>query len=113
RPALARSSGAVVNGRLATVAREIAGIHADLLTGGESGALACGAERASAGVAVVKLARPGAAPFAVLKLAASEAGRRALERETAALNALHADERLGAWRELLPRPRAHGTARGH
>jgi aminoglycoside phosphotransferase (APT) family kinase protein len=102
-----------VNSRLRVLAREIAAIHADLLPGGTPGGVVCVSERASTGVAVVKLARPGARPTAVLKLTASEEGKRALARETASLGTLHAVERLGAWRELLPRPCAQGTLQGH
>jgi aminoglycoside phosphotransferase (APT) family kinase protein len=102
-----------VNNRLSTLACEIAAIHAELLPGGARGSVVCVSERASAGVAVVKLARPGATASAVLKLAASDEGKRALARETASLIFLHADERLGTWRELLPRPCANGTLQGH
>ncbi|MGZ4217428.1 MAG: phosphotransferase family protein [Solirubrobacteraceae bacterium] len=93
--------------------REITALHADALPGGPAGALVCVGERTSTGVAVVKLARPSAPPSAVLKLTASEEGKRALARETHTLTTLHADERLGAWRDLLPRPCAQGTFRGH
>jgi aminoglycoside phosphotransferase (APT) family kinase protein len=102
-----------VNSRLRMLAREIAAIHAELLAGGAPGGVICTGERASAGVAVVKLARAGAPPSALLKLTASPEGKRALARETASLIALHADSRLGVWRELLPRPCAHGTIQGH
>lgn len=45
---------------------------------------------------------PAAAPVAVVKLARTYSGTLSLRRHTAALAALHADERLGAWRSLLP-----------
>jgi O-antigen/teichoic acid export membrane protein len=45
---------------------------------------------------------PPAAPVAVIKLARSYRGTLSLRRHTAALAALHADERLGTWRSLLP-----------
>jgi aminoglycoside phosphotransferase (APT) family kinase protein len=80
---------------------------------GPDGSLVCAGERTSTGVAVVKLARPGAPPGAVLKLAASAQGKRALARETETLATLDADERLGAWRDLLPRPSVQGTLQGH
>jgi hypothetical protein len=48
----------------------------------------------------------------VIKLATSQAAARSLERERRALGALLADDRLGAWRELLPRVLAHGACDG-
>jgi aminoglycoside phosphotransferase (APT) family kinase protein len=102
-----------VNPRLRLLTREIVALHADVLPMGPDGSVACAGERTSTGLAVVKLARPGAPPAAVLKLAASEQGKSALARETETLATLDADDRLGAWRDLLPRPCVQGTLRGH
>jgi aminoglycoside phosphotransferase (APT) family kinase protein len=99
-----------MNPRLRRLTREILALHADLLP---EGSVVCVGRRTSTGVAVVKLARGGAPPSAVLKLAASAEGNDALARETQTLATLGADARLGAWRALLPRPRARGTVRGH
>lgn len=99
--------------KFSALTREIAAIHRDALPPGAGNPRMLGAERTSTGVAVVKFGPPGAPPCGVLKITASAEASRALARETAILTTLHADPRLGAWRELLPRPRAHGTLRGH
>jgi aminoglycoside phosphotransferase (APT) family kinase protein len=101
-----------VTRRFRTLTREIAAIHSEALPAGGASAVVCEAERTSTGVAVAMVAPPGAPPSAVLKLAGTSESRRALARETAVLTTLHADDRLGGWRELLPRPRAQGTLRG-
>jgi hypothetical protein len=44
-------------------------------------------------------------------VARSEIGARELQREREVLEALRADERLGSWRDLLPRCDSAGTAR--
>jgi aminoglycoside phosphotransferase (APT) family kinase protein len=102
-----------VTARLRLLTREIVARHADLLAEGSTGTVVCVGQRTSTGVAVVKLARRGAPPSAVLKVAASSEGNDALARETQTLTTLGADARLGAWRDLLPRPCARGTVRGH
>jgi aminoglycoside phosphotransferase (APT) family kinase protein len=66
----------------------------------------------STDVAVVVLARSGEAPSAVVKLPMNAKAAARLEVEMATLQALHADNRLGRWRELVPRPLASGTLRG-
>jgi hypothetical protein len=88
-------------------------VHAGALPACVEGAVMFGAVPAAAGGAIVTLGRPGAPPCAILKITTTPEGRRALARETAVLTVLHADNRLGGWRELLPRPRAQGTLRGH
>jgi O-antigen/teichoic acid export membrane protein len=54
----------------------------------------------------------GGSPRAVIKLATTPAAARGLRRERDVLTALHADERLGAWRRILPAPLADGEATG-
>jgi hypothetical protein len=49
---------------------------------------------------------------ALLKVPAGPCGRVELERQTAVLAALHADPRLGPWRDLLPRVLAAGLVDG-
>ena len=66
----------------------------------------------STDVAVVVLARSGEAPSVVVKLPMNAKAAARLEVEMATLQALHADPRLGRWRELVPRPLASGTLRG-
>ncbi len=51
----------------------------------------------------VALVGPPDAPEAVLKAVASPCGRAQLRRQSEVLALLHADERLGPWRRLLPR----------
>ncbi len=59
----------------------------------------------------VLFARAGGRP-AVVKLSQSLKGTLLLERETGVLARLHAEERLGDWRVLLPERIGHGTADG-
>jgi hypothetical protein len=99
--------------RLRTLTREITALHPAALAAGPGDIVICGGKRTSTGVAVMKLARRGAPPSAVVKLAAASEAKRALARETATLATLHADRRLDGWRALLPRPLAQGSARGH
>jgi aminoglycoside phosphotransferase (APT) family kinase protein len=67
------------------------------------------AELTSTGVAVAVLAPPDQPPRSVIKMPMTTEALRALERESGELAALHADERLGDWRDLVPRPGASGT----
>jgi Phosphotransferase enzyme family len=99
--------------RLRTLTREITAIHSDALPACESGVVMCGAQLTSAGVAIVKLGPPGAPPCAILKVTATAEGKQLLRRETDVLTALHSDDRLEGWRDLLPRPRAQGVLEGH
>lgn len=98
--------------RLGALTREIAAVHPEALPLGAGAVVLRGTRRATAGGLIVELGRPGAPVCTILKLASTGAGRRQLERETAILAALHADERLADWRELLPRPIAHGILHG-
>lgn len=66
----------------------------------------------ASGRAVVMVAPPGESPWAVIKLPLTAEANRGLEREARVLAALHADERLGDWRRLVPRPLADGTVLG-
>jgi hypothetical protein len=70
------------------------------------------AQLTSTGVAIVVLSADGGAPEAIVKLALTGAASGRLELETATLDTLHADHRLGRWRELIPRPISTGTLRG-
>lgn len=99
-------------GRLRALTREITATHSQALGACGSDVVICGAQLTSAGVAIVKLGPPGGPPCAILKVAATAEGKQLLERETAVLTALHADDRLDGWRELLPRPWAHGALEG-
>jgi O-antigen/teichoic acid export membrane protein len=60
-------------------------------------------------MAVLTVGPPAGASRAVVKLATSRTAALSLDRERLALGALAADDRLGAWRDLLPRVLAHGT----
>jgi hypothetical protein len=71
------------------------------------------AELTSTGLAIVTVAPPGKSPRAVIKIAMTPGTQRGLARETAALASLHGDERLGTWRDLLPRQLARGSVEGH
>lgn len=99
--------------RLDDLIRQIAAMHSDVLPVSVEGLAISPAELTSAGVAIVKVGRPGAPPCAVLKITATAEGKRLLERETSVLTALHSDNRLDGWRGLLPRPRALGSLDGH
>jgi Phosphotransferase enzyme family len=98
---------------LRTLTREITAAHPEALAAGEPGVVMRGAQLTSAGVAIVKLGPPGAPPCAILKVTATAEGKQLLTRETAVLTALHSDDRLDGWRDLLPRPRAQGVLDGH
>jgi aminoglycoside phosphotransferase (APT) family kinase protein len=63
-------------------------------------------------MALLTVGPPGEAPRAIVKLATSEAAARSLLRERRTLRVLHADERLGAWRALLPEVLADGACGG-
>jgi aminoglycoside phosphotransferase (APT) family kinase protein len=68
------------------------------------------AEVTSTGMAVVTVARAGGPACFVIKMPVTAEAAEALGREGSILASLHADERLGDWRELIPRPIAEGTA---
>lgn len=70
------------------------------------------AQQTSTGMLVVKLGAPRGDPVVVAKLPRTPAARRAQERESAVLEGLRADGRLGAWRDRLPRPLAEGVIEG-
>jgi aminoglycoside phosphotransferase (APT) family kinase protein len=70
------------------------------------------AELTSTDLAVVIVAPEGQPPCAVLKLPMTDRAVDGLVRESRTLDALHADERLGDWRRLLPVVRASGTLNG-
>jgi aminoglycoside phosphotransferase (APT) family kinase protein len=63
-------------------------------------------------MAVATIGPPGQPARALVKLATSPAAARSLARERRALSALYSDERLGAWRDLLPDIVAHGVSDG-
>ncbi len=58
------------------------------------------------------LAASDGTPGAVLKLPLAGPAERGLQRETTALDALAADDRLRSWRRLAPRPLARGSLDG-
>lgn len=70
------------------------------------------AQLTSTGVAIVVLSANDGAAQAIVKLAVTDAASARLELETATLDALLGDNRLGRWRELIPRPISTGTLRG-
>jgi hypothetical protein len=70
------------------------------------------AELTSTDVAVVIVSPPGGPPCAVFKLPITARAVDGVERESRALAALHADERLRDWRQLIPLPRASGALDG-
>jgi hypothetical protein len=76
---------------------------------GALGAVVARAQLTSTDVAVLVLAAIHEPPCVVIKMPMSAEAARGVERETGALAALRGDGRLGAWRELMPRPCASGT----
>ncbi|MCW2951220.1 MAG: hypothetical protein JWQ48_390 [Conexibacter sp.] len=58
---------------------------------------------------IVTLATAGDPPCAVIKMPMTAEGAHAFAWEGDALVALHADERLGGWTRLVPRPLAAGS----
>ena len=68
------------------------------------------AQATSTGMAIVSMAHTGGPPRFVIKMPMTPQAEAGLRRETAVLAALHADERLGGWRRLIPRPITEGTA---
>jgi hypothetical protein len=52
-------------------------------------------------------------PAAVVKITSSDEGRGSLHQRGKTLAALHADARLGEWRNLIPQPLASGEVDGH
>src|SRR3954454_19189070 len=69
-------------------------------------------ELTSTDVAIVVLGAGQEPARAVIKLPMTPEVAPALRRETRALGALHADDRLGDWRKLIPCPRAFGSVSG-
>jgi aminoglycoside phosphotransferase (APT) family kinase protein len=61
---------------------------------------------------IVTLGTVGEPPCAVIKMPMTVEGAHAFAWEGDALVALHADERLGDWRRLVPRPLAAGSVLG-
>jgi len=69
-------------------------------------------ELTSTDVAVVIVSSPAQPPCAVFKLPMTAPAVDGMLRESRALAALHADERLGDWRRLVPLSLASGTFEG-
>jgi aminoglycoside phosphotransferase (APT) family kinase protein len=69
-------------------------------------------ELTSTDMAVVIISPPAQPPFAVVKLPMTARAVDGMLRESRALAALHADERLGDWRRLVPVSLASGTLEG-
>lgn len=61
---------------------------------------------------VVMLGPVGQPPMAVLKMAHSPQAVLSLQRNNATLKLLHADERIGSWRTLIPMLLAEGVVNG-
>ena len=68
------------------------------------------AQATSTGMAIVSMGPTGGFPRFVLKMPMTHQAEEGLRRETRVLANLHADERLGDWRQLIPRPITQGTA---
>lgn len=62
---------------------------------------------------VLMLGREGQPASAVLKIPQSPTGAETLRRQREVLAELHAEERLGTWRAVLPVITAHGEVAGH
>lgn len=60
----------------------------------------------------IGLVGPDAECWALLKVASSPSGRLELRRQSAVLAEVHADDRLGEWRELVPRIVCAGDGAG-
>lgn len=75
-------------------------------------AIVARAELTSTDVVVVVVAPPGEPPSAVFKLPLTPQAADGVLREGRALAALHADERLGDWRRVVPVSIASGTLEG-
>jgi hypothetical protein len=99
--------------RLRTLTSEILADQVYAAADLQAGYVMCSAALTSAGVFIAKLGPPGGAPCAILKVTATAEGKALLERESAVLTALHADDRLADWRGLLPRPLAQGILGGY
>ena len=67
------------------------------------------AQATSTGMAIVAVGHSGGAPRFVIKMPMTPQAEEGLRREARVLTTLHADERLGDWRRLIPRPVAEGT----
>jgi aminoglycoside phosphotransferase (APT) family kinase protein len=67
------------------------------------------AQATSTGMAIVAMGQSGGPPRFVIKMPMTPEAEEGLRRETRVLTTLHADERLGDWRRLIPRPLAEGT----
>lgn len=98
--------------RARVLAPEIVGAHLGTLPRCARRAVVSGADLTSTGIAIIALAPIGEPLCCVIKMPMTSEAANGLERETAILTTLHADVRLGRWRDLLPRPRAHGSAGG-
>ena len=76
----------------------------------ETGLVVSNAQATSTGMAIVSLGPTGGFPRFVLKMPMTPQAEEGLRRESRVLANLHADERLGDWRQLIPRPITQGTA---
>lgn len=74
-----------------------------------SGGLRCERALSTVSDTAVLMVRAAGGEPGVLKVAASAAGTASLRREEETLRRLHADERLGGWRHLVPEPLASGS----
>jgi aminoglycoside phosphotransferase (APT) family kinase protein len=84
--------------------------EAGSLSDRDGGLVVASEEVTSTGMAVVVMADSGGRPSLVIKLPMTAEAAEGLTRESRVLAALHANERLGDWRELVPRPLAQGSA---
>ena len=76
----------------------------------ETDLIVSSAQATSTGMAIVSMGETGGPPRFVIKMPMTPQAEEGLRRETVVLATLHADERLGDWRQLIPRPITEGTA---
>jgi aminoglycoside phosphotransferase (APT) family kinase protein len=82
---------------------------APMILADEADLVVSSAQATSTGMVIVSMGRTGGAPRFVIKMPMTPQAEEGLHRETRVLTTLHADERLGDWRRLIPRPLAEGT----
>jgi aminoglycoside phosphotransferase (APT) family kinase protein len=118
RPARGQSIATAPGGRRARDRRRLGDVRALVprilaaesrsLPRGTRTAVVTRAELTSTDMAVVVLALVDGPPCMVIKMPLSAQAIRGLQRETGALDALQADDRLGDWRRVLPFTLASG-----
>jgi len=98
--------------RPSRLALEIVATHSGLFPASPEHITVLGGGLTSTEVAVVIVGTGPDRPCAVIKMPMNPVAAAVLEREALMLTMLHADPRLGQWRELLPHPHVNGELRG-